>query len=312
MSEQFTSTETIAEITCSVCIATYKRPQLLKNLISSLLDQKLPPNISLEIIIVDNDESKGAENVVRSFSCKDAVSLSYYIQPKKNISLTRNLGLKNASGDFIAIVDDDETVDKYWIFNLIETLNKYDADIVFGFVEPVFDPNAPPWAKQRELYMSHSQKTGSIAKASYTTNCLFKTTLLRKYNIEFKPEYGLSGGEDTFFFETLRKKGAKLVYCNEAVSYEIIPMNRTRLKYIFAKSFQGGNTWARNKISLENNAFQIVRIDMFFRGLLGALFFVVKTILLIYDKKKYVKSIKKLSANLGKTFASFNVIYKHY
>jgi succinoglycan biosynthesis protein ExoM len=47
--------------------------------------------------------------------------------------MTRNLGLKNVSGDYIAIIDDDEVADKYWIHKLINTIIKYNTDIVFGF-----------------------------------------------------------------------------------------------------------------------------------------------------------------------------------
>ncbi|MCK7528662.1 MAG: hypothetical protein MZV64_69455 [Ignavibacteriales bacterium] len=110
----------------------------------------------------------------------------------------------------------------------------------------------------------------------------------------------------------MRRKGAKLVYCKEAISYEVIPLNRTKIKYILAKSFQGGNTWARNKIDLDNNVYQTVRTNMFFRGFLGTIFYFLKAILFLCDKKRFVKSAKKLSANLGKIFASFNIIYKHY
>jgi glycosyltransferase involved in cell wall biosynthesis len=39
----------------SVCIATYRRPELLARLLTSLAQQKLVNGIELEIVIVDND-----------------------------------------------------------------------------------------------------------------------------------------------------------------------------------------------------------------------------------------------------------------
>jgi hypothetical protein len=52
MFEQYFSIEAHGETVCSVCVFAYKRPKLLRNLITSLLEQKLPPNIFLEIIII--------------------------------------------------------------------------------------------------------------------------------------------------------------------------------------------------------------------------------------------------------------------
>jgi len=301
-----------SKITCSVCIATYKRKLLLHNLLSSLLTQVLPSNIYLEIIVVDNDKDQSAKNIVSEFSQNKNASLLYFCQPIQNISLTRNIGINNSSGQFIAIIDDDETADKYWIYNLINTIINYDADAVFGFVEPIFPAKIPIWVKQRELYFNESQETGSIAKATYTTNCLFKSSLIKIYNIQFNHEYGLSGGEDTFFFETLRDKGAKFVNCKEAVSYEVITVERAKFRYILAKSFQGGNTYARNQIALYKSKFKFMRIKMLFRGVAGTVLFFMQAAILIYDRKKVVRNFVKISANLGKVFASLNIIYKHY
>jgi hypothetical protein len=55
------------------------------------------------------------------------------------------------------------------------------------------------WAKQRKFFLKESQETGSIAKESYTTNCLFWATIIKIHKIQFDLEYGLSGIEDTFF-----------------------------------------------------------------------------------------------------------------
>lgn len=52
----------------SICIATYKRPELLKKLLESLSKQELPESVEIEVIIVDNDKSESArEVVVRAF-----------------------------------------------------------------------------------------------------------------------------------------------------------------------------------------------------------------------------------------------------
>ncbi|MFQ5786395.1 MAG: glycosyltransferase family 2 protein [Thermodesulfobacteriota bacterium] len=43
----------------------------------------------------------------------------------------RNIGLRQVKNDYIAIVDDDVIVTEGWLTQLIETMDKYNADIVF-------------------------------------------------------------------------------------------------------------------------------------------------------------------------------------
>ena len=54
-------------MTCSICIATYKRPILLKKLLESLFAQKVSEEISLEIIVVDNDAKETAKEICSMF-----------------------------------------------------------------------------------------------------------------------------------------------------------------------------------------------------------------------------------------------------
>ncbi len=50
-----------------VCIATYKRPILLNNLLESLSKQVLEGLTKYRFIIVDNDVRQSAKSVVNSF-----------------------------------------------------------------------------------------------------------------------------------------------------------------------------------------------------------------------------------------------------
>ena len=109
---------------CSVCVATFKRPELLRKLIQSLFDQKKIDDIILEIIVVDNDIEKSAKEIVAEFSDTSSITISDYEQPIQNISLTRNMALDMSSGNYIAIIDDDETADQYWIRNLVDAASK--------------------------------------------------------------------------------------------------------------------------------------------------------------------------------------------
>ena len=148
---------------CSVCIATYKRSRLLRKLLNSILGQNLPDNIKLQVIVVDNDMAKSAEHIVKEYENRDIIEFEYFVQPEKNISLTRNVAVDNSKGEYLLFIDDDEEADKNWIIKYLEVINKYNADGVFGPVFPLFHEETPGWMKECNFF------TKRVARSRHPT-----------------------------------------------------------------------------------------------------------------------------------------------
>ena len=234
------------------------------------------------------------------------------MQPIQNISLTRNVGLEKSSGQYVAIIDDDEIADSHWIKNLISTAIKYNAHTVFGYIEAIFPQNATSWMKQREIYFQPIGNTGDKPYFFYSGNCIINAKFLRKLDIKFNPEYGLSGGEDSVFFQSLLHQGAKFVVCREAISYEVIPEYRTKLSFIFNRSIQKGNNYGRIYIESKVNS-QIALIKLSVKSIIAVIYYGIRVILLYPFKKMWIYSYIDLMQNIGKISALFNYkafIYK--
>jgi len=301
------------QIVCSICIATYKRPELLEKLIQSLIGQKELDNIQLEIVIVDNDIEKSAKEIVAEISANSSMKISYYEQPVQNISLTRNMALDKSSGHYIAIIDDDETADEYWIRNSIDAIVRYHADAVFGYVIPVFPTSTPIWMQQRELYFMPMNKTGDPPLHYYTTNCLIRAKDLKKLNLKFDPAYGLTGGSDRVFFDLLSSYKFKFVVCKEAITYESIPEHRTKLKFFCNRFIQKGNNYGRVVIYSEGGKYYKKVLILFVKSLLGLGYYGLQSILFYPFKTKWIFSLKGFCLNVGKLLAVLKVkmfIYK--
>jgi len=299
---------------CSVCVATFKRPELLKKLIQSLFEQKNIDDILLEINIVDNDVEKSAEIIVSEFSNTSSKAISYYSQPIQNISLTRNMALDKSSGQYIAVIDDDETADNYWIRNLIDAIRKFNADAVFGYVVPDFDSEIAPWKKQREIFFEQLGETGNSPTSYPTTNCMIKADKVNKYNIRFDPKYGLSGGEDQIFFRSLSKYEVKFVVCMEAITYEKISMHRAKLKSILKRAIHQGNAFGIIVISSVNNKFSKVIFLLLVKSLLGIGYYGLQSLIFLPLKKKWIISVIRLCLNIGKLLSIFQMkllLYKN-
>ena len=290
---------------CSVCVATFKRPELLRKLVQSLFDQKEIDDIILQIIIVDNDVEKSAKEIVAEFSDTSSINISYYEQSIQNISLTRNMALDKSSGQYFAIIDDDETADQYWIRNLIDAAVKFNADAVFGYVLPVFDPSISQWKKQREIYFLPIGKTGDPPLFCYTTNCLIKADKVNKINLRFDPKYGLTGGEDSVFFDVLSKYQSKYVVCREAITYEVVPQYRTELKFICNRYFQKGNNEGRIINDKVHSKFQ--KIVIFIKSLLGIGYYGLQSFILFPIRKKWIFGLIRLYYHSGLFLAIFKL-----
>lgn len=96
----------------SVIITTHNRLELLKRAYASVLNQTYRP---LEIIIVDDASNDGTQDWARRHN-----ELTTYIRiprsESKGACYARNVGISNASGEFIALLDDDD----YWFPNKLE------------------------------------------------------------------------------------------------------------------------------------------------------------------------------------------------
>lgn len=87
----------------SVIIPTHNRPEQLKRAVDSVLGQTYK---DLEVIVVDDGLEKRADEVINDLND----SRLKYIQhsEERGGSAARNTGIKNASGEFIAFLDDDD------------------------------------------------------------------------------------------------------------------------------------------------------------------------------------------------------------
>lgn len=232
----------MAHIHISVCICTYKRPQLLYKLLDNLQNQITEDLFSYSAIIVDNDENKSARDVVTSWQCHSSFRISYYCEPERNIAIARNRAVANADGAFIAFSDDDEFPQATWLLSLYKAIARFQADGVLGPVRPYYPEGTPAWLIKSKLCERSEYKTGTRLHWSQTRtgNVLLSRQLFDESEYWFRSEYGRTGGEDTIFFKEQCEKGKLFVWCNEASVYEVVPAIRWEKRFYLKKSLRIG------------------------------------------------------------------------
>ncbi len=300
-----------ANITCSICVATYRRLELLEQLLKSLLDQDIDAAVTFEIVVVDNDHRKSAEIVVRRFMLTADRPLRYFCQPEKNISLARNLAIEKALGRYVVFIDDDEIAPPRWLHHLFTTMRGSDVDGVIGAVMPVFNDETPVWMRNRELFYGRLPETGAFGP-KYTSNAIVRASLLKMLDGPFDPAYGISGGEDTHLFDRLEQLGGRFIFCREAFVNEFLPPDRTRIGYLFQRNVKGGNTHARRVIEFSGNRRQWVRFTLAVKAVIYGSISFSGMLVSLPMKLRSVFWMGRFASNVGRMMAVLGIIYKYY
>jgi len=229
----------------TICICTFKRPHLLKNLISKIEDQITDGLTRFNVVIVDNDPEISAENIVKLIKKESKLSIQFYHEPERSISFARNKCINEADGKYIVFIDDDEFPNDIWLQQLVDTIDNYSADGVLGPVEPYYDGKIPKWLRKSDLLKRDRFHTGYIirnSKYTRTGNVIFKKEIFNNMDAPFDPKYGKIGGGDVEFFERMIESDKKFVWCDEAIVYEHIEAKRRKRMYYIKRAFTRGLT----------------------------------------------------------------------
>lgn len=225
-----------------VCICTYKRPRFLQRLLGELADQETSGFFTYSIVVADNDHLRSAEAVVKDFAAASTIPVRYCVEPQQNIARARNRAIENASGDFLAFIDDDEFPAKQWLLNLFKACNEYGVDGVLGPVKRHFDEKPPNWVVKGKFYQRPTHPTGFVMnwRETRTGNVLLKRAILVDGEPPFRPEF--RAAEDQDFFRRMIEKGHVFIWCGEGVVYEVVPPPRWKRTYMLRKALLRGST----------------------------------------------------------------------
>ena len=118
----------------SICIPTYQRSDLLKNLLDCISRQVKPNDSDVEIIVSDNASKDSTYEVVKEYQKR--LPLNYH-RNHKNLGAAKNVLIcpDYASGEFCWILGDDELIYQNSISTILEKLkNIGDTNgLVIGF-----------------------------------------------------------------------------------------------------------------------------------------------------------------------------------
>ena len=298
------NTENLKPDHISICVCTFKRPAMLERLLDGLSKQSTFSTFTFEIVIVDNDKMRSAEDLVNKIQERGQLKIIYDCEPEQSISLARNRTIRNASGNFIATIDDDEFPAEDWLKKIYQCLKHYNADGVLGPVLPHFPPGAPEWLKRSGLCDRPRNVTGSpiTGKDLRTGNVLFQRSVFKNDNMWFDPTRGLTGGSDGEFLSRQIKKGRKFIWCDEAIVFETVADERWPASFYLKRQFRIG-TISGKIIRRFRKIHTIPKTCFLVLGYAGLLPFAM-----FAGKHIWMKILTKLSYNVGRLLSFFKLV----
>lgn len=214
----------------SFIVPVYNAEAYLEECVESLLQQTYN---QIEVLLVNDGSTDGSADLCDSFAAKDS-RVRVFHKENGGVHTARNLGIHEAKGDYLMLVDADDWIDKETIARAVEVIHRDAPDIVrFTYVrelEHAASPKYNTFVKEglsvgEECQKVFRQTMGLIGAewahpenfnflaASWTS--VIKKALIVDHNVEFLPRDPVGSFEDGLFNLKLMRHVSRFYYLNE-------------------------------------------------------------------------------------------------
>jgi glucosyl-dolichyl phosphate glucuronosyltransferase len=267
----------------SVIVGTYNRAHRLRGALESMRRIHLPPDLTCELVVVDNNSTDGTESVVRDFQRVAPFAVRYVFETQQGHSRARNRGIAESSGEILAFTDDDVIVDTRWLEELWRTYNTVECLGVGGRIVPMWSCAKPAWLHEDGSYPLHKAIVSfdqgdwvcALKIPAFGANMSFRRAAFENYGL-FRTDLGrrgteIIGGEDIEFGRRLLRNNETLVYNPGVVIYHPVEEERTTKKYFARWYFAYGRAAIREDEAPASRRARLHRRMVSLRALAGGL-----------------------------------------
>ena len=129
----------------SVLICTFNRAPRLARTLEYFCRIRHGGDYRVEVIVVDNNSSDDTAAVVAKAARDSAVPLHYAFERQQGKGFALNHGLSLATGDVIALTDDDVDPSPEWVDRIVQLFRTHDVVFVGGRVMANWETPPPAW-----------------------------------------------------------------------------------------------------------------------------------------------------------------------
>ena len=238
----------------SIIVATYNRSQSLLRTLRSVVAQSAPAE-QWELVVVNNNSTDNTAAVFAQFAAEHSeFNLRMVDEPKQGLSNARNCGIMASEGQYVAIVDDDESLEDSFAESYIAFFDAFPTAMAAGgAVKAEYDNLRPRWMSRFTEQMIANPIDLDIAVTIFPShrvpaggNMAFRREVFDRVGM-FNPRLGrngqsLVGGEENDLFARLRREGELLYFVPNAAIYHHIPDSKLTDDYFDRLSYNVGRS----------------------------------------------------------------------
>lgn len=239
-------------IKLSLLIATYNRADRLIETLESVVAQDAPAELWECVVVNNNSTDCTAERFAVFAAAHPQYNLRMVEEHNQGLSYARNRGIRESTGEYMAIIDDDERIVPEFISAYISLFDTVPEAVAGGGpIVPVYPAGRPAWMScfterpiANTMYLGDRVREFPEGHIPGGGNMAIRRSAVKRYGV-FDISLGrvgtsLTGGEESDLFERLRLAEAKYYYTPKAVMYHIIPAEKLSRGYFSRLSYNIG------------------------------------------------------------------------
>lgn len=232
----------------SVVVPTHNRPDDLKQAVESLVVQDYP---RFEVVIVGSNSTEDSRAAAEDMAQRHPrVRVCHESTP--GVGPAHNRGCREAQGDLVAFLDDDELAPPHWVSTLHQSQQETGAGGIGGPYTPLWLSPPPRWLAQsccmQETisFIDFGTERRRVewllgGNAMYTRRALEDAGHFGSWR-SYSSARSLVGGGDIVMGARVRQAGHEVWFEPAAVVWHKVPPGRMRLSYVLRRAFWAGYT----------------------------------------------------------------------
>lgn len=297
----------------SLIICTFNRADILKVTLPYILKLKIPEDLKVELIIIDNNSTDNTRLVSKESIFefeglfKGKLKGKYFFEPIQGLSQARNRGYFESTGEYIVYIDDECVLPREWLIEAKKIIDQVKPAFLGGpFLGKYLPGSSSKWFKESfgDSHMLQYDLQNGAIKDRYLSggNLFIRRDVFEKVGV-FDTNLGMSGNTINYGEEHELQIRFIKVYPNELIWYDdsiflwhLIRDEKMRLSYLMKDALIRGKSAAELKKSprkaLMHAPFYLVYF--IFKALFSAIHKGIRSMLfkenyfyLLYDDYKY-------------------------
>lgn len=233
------------DLRIDVIVATYNRSGLLRAALDSFLRARVPSDLEIGVVVVDNNSTDDTREVSRAYGSKYPGRITYIFEASQGKSYALNAGIARTSGHLVGFVDDDEQVAQHWFEVVREWFSRSDVDFIGGPYKPNWEVEPPKWVPSDYPGVIGNIDGGQDVRTfglDYPGMLMGGNAVVRRSALNRVGAYSsrLPRTMDEDMYRRLLAAGARGKYVPDLVIYHFIPASRLTKSYYRNWCFRNG------------------------------------------------------------------------